>query len=374
MARLARTPGIRVAFWTILVVAGLLLAELGAYSLSLLSRDLYSHEDRFLERIDFGTYQRYLESRFDPVVGWINQPGSTLTKETCTGNPIDHRANDLGAREYSSVDAEVVFVGDSFTWGSEVEDHEAYPAVLAGLAGIDVANHGVAAFGPLQATLRFEQVVDNHPSARIAVLGIMYENIRRVPTAYFPALYLRTRFHWGFKPYIARGEQLYIEPVPDITGADPKILVRSAFRDDYWAKPKARFPYTVRLLKTLQSNFVRLRIRGKLNEWSGIPKFAADYEDPDLSARLRFVMDRFIASAHERGIHPAIVFIPQSGNDLTSPASLIAEYQDSDATVFNVGDADMDWENYRHGPGCHPTPSGYRDIAYAVYQALRDRL
>ena len=66
-----------------------------------------------------------------------------------------HETSQLGPNE-----APILAVGDSYTFGDQVSDHETWPAVLEELVGRPVINGGVFAYGIDQIFLRTTQLLD----------------------------------------------------------------------------------------------------------------------------------------------------------------------------------------------------------------------
>ncbi len=63
----------------------------------------------------------------------------------------------------------------------------------------------VAGYGPEQALLKLEGLIDRFPKARVAVLSIMYENSRRMVNSYRPVYYRFTGISLGLKPFLRDG-------------------------------------------------------------------------------------------------------------------------------------------------------------------------
>ncbi len=95
-------------------------------------------------------------------------------------------------------------VGDSYTHGSEVADDDAFPAQLAKILGLSVANHAVGGHGPVQAFLNLKEKIELYPKAKVVILGMMYENIFRMVNSYRPVLAEKSSAY-RFKPYIENG-------------------------------------------------------------------------------------------------------------------------------------------------------------------------
>lgn len=78
----------------------------------------------------------------------------------------------------TSSGASILTVGDSFTYGDEVLDEEAWPAQLQRITGRRVLNGGVTGYGFDQTVLRAEQLAVKHTPATI-VMSFIADDLRR---------------------------------------------------------------------------------------------------------------------------------------------------------------------------------------------------
>jgi hypothetical protein len=104
--------------------------------------------------------------------------------------------------------------GDSMTYGSEVEDDEAWIHLVSGRLGCTVANYAVPAYGLDQSVLRYEHVATD---GDFVILGVFLEMIRRSVAASwtFYAPTQRTLLD-QIKPYFSLdGEDLRLHPIPE---------------------------------------------------------------------------------------------------------------------------------------------------------------
>ena len=110
-------------------------------------------------------------------------------------------------------------MGDSFTYGDEVRDEEAWPAQLQRITGRRVLNGGVTGYGFDQIVLRAEQLVDVHKPS-VVIVGFIADDIRRTEMC---------RMWWRDKPWFAiEGDELVLKgvPVPHRTRLPLKIRHR----------------------------------------------------------------------------------------------------------------------------------------------------
>jgi lysophospholipase L1-like esterase len=102
----------------------------------------------------------------------------------------------------------ILAVGDSYTYGEDVNDTEAWPAQLQRLSGRRVLNGAVSGYGFDQIVLRTEQLAGVHEPSTI-VVGFIADDVRRTEMR---------RLWWRDKPWFAIDrDQLVIKgsPVPN---------------------------------------------------------------------------------------------------------------------------------------------------------------
>lgn len=121
--------------------------------------------------------------RHDAVLGWSLRPG--FRSSLCTIDADGNRRDPARPAPMSKA-VRVATFGDSFTFGGDVADREAYPEVLARRdARLAVANYGVPAYGLDQAFLRYQRDGRmSHP--QIVVIGFMSENVCRSVSVFRP--------------------------------------------------------------------------------------------------------------------------------------------------------------------------------------------
>ena len=131
--------------------------------------------------------------------GWRG-PGSANSVHTIGADGLRYS----GERPASSEGA-ILAVGDSFTYGDEVNDEETWPAQLQRLTGRLVLNGGVTGYGFDQIVLRAEQLVALfRPSTVIA--SFIADDIQRMEMS---------RVWWRDKPWFAiEGDELVLKGVP----------------------------------------------------------------------------------------------------------------------------------------------------------------
>jgi lysophospholipase L1-like esterase len=281
---------------------------------------------------------------------------------------------------YDARQVEIVTVGDSYTAGSEVDDPDAYPAQLAGALDVQVANQGVGGYGPAQSFLNLQAKIERYPAARIVILGIMYENVYRMVNSYRPVLYDKSETY-GLKPYMSGGA---IVPHPGAAALHDVATFRThaiaAFEQDFWAKPKHRFPYSIALLRALSTNYYWFQRVQRPFPKIGAPEYFLAFRSPAIAGELRALLNQYATYAKSRGLRPVAVFIPRNRYDTQSASRFInanRELLDRDLVLADVGAADVAWDRFNlEEPDsnniCHPTPYGYRQIAEHVAAVLQD--
>jgi hypothetical protein len=380
-----RAPRKTLLFGASALLLSLALVELCSALAYRLWRDELDPVVAWSEAIDEAGYREFLEKGHDPVTGWHSPRRGTMDDESCLGEKFVQHYDALGARihpEPAPGPVRIVTVGDSFTQGGEVVDSDTYPAQLERLLGVRVANHGMGGFGPLQAVLTLEQVIDEYPDARVAVLGVMHENIKRLVTSFWPVLNPSTGAHYAFKPYV-RGGELHPNPNerPVATLEEFAAMGRRAFETDFFSRGRWSPPYSLSWLRQLDNDHFRFALRSRFFQVTrgSSMGYEAYYESDELRGGLMRVVDRFHRFAVARDLQAVVAFLPRKRDDLHSADLLIDElrgrFADSELRVVAVGhveDPAVDWDAYNLKPGrCHPSPYGHGVIAGAVAAAIR---
>jgi len=123
-----------------------------------------------------------LKAIFDPVLGWTSRPSSVHEHGYTT---IEHGIR-KNFGETTIRTGAILAVGDSFTEGWEVKDHESWPAVLERLTRAPVLNAGVGGYGTDQIVLRAEQLLPVI-KPKILIIGFLEQDILRTGHTVFGA-------------------------------------------------------------------------------------------------------------------------------------------------------------------------------------------
>lgn len=182
---------------------------------------------------------------YDPLLGYVPKPGTSgrdnVWRREVTITEAGVRSN--GAPAPSG--RPVLAVGDSFTFGDEVDDADTWPARLERLLGRPVVNGGVFGYGVDQMVLRAERLLDRFDDADPLIVSVLPEDVLRCEFAY--------RYSW--KPWfeIEDGELVLRNvPVPEPGRGPPEepwyrralrasFLADLVFRrldPDAWAVPE----------------------------------------------------------------------------------------------------------------------------------------
>lgn len=126
------------------------------------------------------------EKMWSATRGWANAPG-TRTRPWTIGGPLrTETVNAIGARRIGEVSAtapsgtrRVVAVGDSFTFGAEVNDEDVWlSAAERALPATEIVNLGVNGYGQDQALLTLREVgLGLHPD--VVVVGFVGDDLER---------------------------------------------------------------------------------------------------------------------------------------------------------------------------------------------------
>lgn len=347
--------------------------------------DLFDDRARVLATLDADGLRAFASEHGDPVLGWTRHGPARVDDHDCQGHPIVYTFDAAGGRSYAGFDAaraRVIAVGDSYTAGAEASDDDAYPARLAARLGASVANYGIGAYDPLQSTLLLEQRLALHPDAEVAVLGVMYENLFRLVNGYRPVLY-DDAMPYALKPYMAHGA-VVAHPGSGVLEDFDAFLARArtAFDEDFWARPRRTFPYSIAVLRGVASNaFVFRELQSNLRK-AGIPEYAMAFRAERFARELVGVLSRFDETARRHGLRPVAVFLPRNRFDTRSASHFLAAERGRlppDLVVADAGTAPIDWSRYNLEVSdgddldiCHPSAYGYDALAAFVAGVLHD--
>jgi hypothetical protein len=145
-------------------------------------------------------------AQYDPLLGWVPRPGR-FDRETWSWNANEASLRSNG-RTAPPTARPIVAVGDSFTFGDEVDDHETWPAQLERIRQHSVLNAGVFGYGLDQAYLRAVTLMESSNPGGV-VLAFISNDITRTQLSYYQR---------RGKPYFAHGAsglELRNVPVPE---------------------------------------------------------------------------------------------------------------------------------------------------------------
>lgn len=163
----------KIAFALIPLLAFLLVAE----GITRLARGPFYFESFRLTRID--QVRRGYPAMPDAELGYVPRPGAA-TDDSRWGTTVSIDADGFRSNGQRRPDGArpIVAVGDSFTFGDQVHDHESWPAALERELDRPTLNAGVFGYSLGQAVLRAERVLST-TDADWVVLGLFEDDIRR---------------------------------------------------------------------------------------------------------------------------------------------------------------------------------------------------
>jgi hypothetical protein len=306
----ARTiaPARAAVFSLILLAIGFVALEAISFAAYLAIRSKYFDVPPSRETFASQLREQYEAQHFDENTGWVlpkqaaNADGTRLSPDNPAGAPC------------------LSMYGDSFVFGSEVDDEHSWGNQIAKRLSCRVQNYGVPGYGTDQAYLRFLHNDADHASQ--VILNILFENVARNVNQNRGYL-LAVAYVGPLKPVFHFDEQnkLKLEPIPRLGLAayddfvrDPRLI----FSRDYfvpgqspYAKPRIGFPYSVGVIGALASK----RLKDSLvSTFVRRPPWWEDLKDPSHPSRAieitEAIIDQFVQVARERGKRPIVSFLP----------------------------------------------------------------
>lgn len=152
----------------------------------------------------------------DPVLGYVPRAGVRGHTRDGGAVTIDGDGLRFSGDTPPLSDRPILAVGDSFTYGEDVGDLEAWPAQLQRLIGRRVLNGGVSGYGLDQIVLRTERLVARHRPVT-AIISLIADDIARTEMR---------RLWWHDKPWFAVEQGRLVakgQPVPQRTKLPPGL-------------------------------------------------------------------------------------------------------------------------------------------------------
>lgn len=118
---------------------------------------------------------------YDELLGWTPKPDSFAGNELWINKKVtilENKFRSNGNENLMTKRPLILAVGDSFTFGDEVSDHETWPAILERLSHVTVLNGGVFAYGLDQIVLRAEALSETY-SPDVLIISFIPEDIDR---------------------------------------------------------------------------------------------------------------------------------------------------------------------------------------------------
>lgn len=372
-------------FYLILISLLMGIFEIAGYFSQFIADEIYDYRKQVLAEVNVAGLAEAKRGGMDPIIGWRPYGPRVIDDCNCQGTRVEYSFDRFGAREYNGYDAasaEIILVGNSYSHGYEVADEDAYAARLSRILGVSVANHAYGGYGPVQALLSLKQNIDHYPQARIAILGIMYENIYRMVNSYRPMLITKGTTY-ALKPYMKEGN---IQPHPGqgaFKDVDTfKAYVNDAFDNDFWARPPQRFPFFFSFIQAMGTNFFYYKKLPRKIRKIGFPEYALAYSSSQFNQELISLLGLYAEFAKKQNIVPVVILIPRDKFDTRSASRFIDANRQrlpEQLLIGDVGTAAIDWERYnlldaREADNvrfCHPSPYAHHPSPYA-HQKIAD--
>jgi hypothetical protein len=203
--------------------------------------------------------------RYDPDLGWAPVPNASA--EFSGSRTVSVRNNSIGLRDIEHDRGgrpKILFIGDSFTWGFDVETKDRFTEILrTRMPQADIVNAGVPGYGTDQEYLLLEKIWDTI-KPDVVVLIYCSDNDRGDNAS-------NMRYDGYYKPYLEQADgrwQFHGQPVPKsrrVYFADD-VLVRNVWLArvavSAWVQatnPRITVPDPTEHLVAMMRDFVQAR-------------------------------------------------------------------------------------------------------------------
>ena len=225
-----------------------------------------------LARLEAGEANPDTVIGWDRELGWCVRPGA----EHPSGRIHVNARGLRGVRNYDERPAagtlRLACFGDSFTFGDEVDDQYTYEAFLERIApSVEALNFGVPAYGTDQALLRMQR--EGVAGARVAVIGLLLENIGRNVNRYRPLWTARTLSPMAKPRFVLEQDELKLVAQPYATSREFALAVRSGAvhadlaEHEYWRDRPAVWTGKYSSLGRLAAGWFAYRERDPQRLW-----------------------------------------------------------------------------------------------------------
>ena len=289
---------------------------------------------------------------YDPRLGWSPTPGRLSTGWTSNADDSGIRSN---GRPISTAGRPILAVGDSFTFGDEVEDGETWAAQLEGMLGKRVLNAGVGAYGIDQAFLRAELLLAQH-DPDVVLLAFISDDITRTEYSYYP-------YGRGWKPYFTyENESLVLKNVPVPQEPAPSGSGR-------WQVLRHVLGYSF-LADTVLDRLAR-------RWWRDLPTLERIHHDGEkVSVDLFVRLDGLTRARGARFVAIALATNGRIGDNARVP-NLVGLAREKGITVLDLSSETLKLPASQlkalFRPGGHYSPTMNRTVAEQVAALLRDK-
>jgi hypothetical protein len=309
-------------------------------------------------------FGEYLEERDDDL-GWPTKAALTQRHE---GNGF-RKSPELKLISNDKPPCLAVY-GDSFAFGDEVSDTEAWPNQLARILGCKVLNYGVPAYGTDQALMRFEKLHSGkYPALMTFIDGDLGRNRNQVRGIWDGQINVRQS-----KPrFLARDESINTpsglekialpinryEELGSLMGGESlgNILEHEAYLPDSSIESSITpsFPYSISILKFARNKLITgissfRNIAGKQDILTRFRLGLKEFTPPQIfmskaSISLQgLILERFLHDCNERGIRCGILRLPKLKEvqfDYENP-HIISELKESKLIREHIVELNMD--------------------------------
>jgi len=288
---------------------------------------------------------------YHPRLGWIPTPGRFSSDWTSTVDASSVRSN---GRSSLPATRPILAVGDSFTFGDEVEDSETWAAHLEEILNKRVVNAGVGAYGIDQAFLRAELLLDTY-DPEVVILSFISDDINRTEYSYYP-------YGRGWKPYFEYEDgSLTLRNVPVPQEPAP-------------GSPRAFQPLRRALGYSVLADAVLDRIAPRW--WHNFPAIEQIHHDGDnVSLDLLVRLHGLAQDRQSRFIALALATNGRIGNNARLP-TLVARAREKGVTVLDLATETLRLQpgqlQHLFLPGGHYSPAMNRSIAEHIATFLSE--
>lgn len=290
---------------------------------------------------------------YDPEIGFVPTPNSSTTRTDGPTLSYHIYTDRRGARvshpgDQSAEKLDMLFIGDSFTWGHGVENDDTYAALVPRRLHLVSANIAMASYGTTQALQMLRRNLDSRP--RFVIYPIISQHWIRNVSACAPSYY----------PFCldCSSVALGADGAPEIRPPATNGVRRTALQIQYEENGLRPAQWFVHGADVAVGRVLSRRAASKASD-PRLQRIAMD-----------FLLSEMVKTTRAIGASLVLVFVPARGETSGAPAQLPQLSQQLGFRLLDITQSMPASSAALYLPDGHPSSAGHALIADNIVNSL----